>query len=389
MAQTRWYDIHGIVTVASEAELPELSAFRIDGPIEQPCIRVRIGRRGPHANGRSAASGADASRRTHYDDGLGQVGFSIDIRHGDSIDIHASSLLRHSPHVLYTNVVEPVLRWAFADKGFALVHGACLAYGNDALLVTAQTDTGKTTTVLRVLDREYNAQFISDDLTLVSPDGYVLPYPKPLTISKHTLVAVKTPLLTKRERATLPFQSRLHSRSGRRFGLLLTKSGLPMATINAIVQLLVPPPKYAVQRLVPHVRVAASAKLAGMIVIERGPDGEYPLSHEAALDVLMRNSDDSFGFPPYADIKDYLCTATGRDLRPIERATVETALSGVTATLMRSQTRDWWKQVPAFISSAVAAASAHRPPAPAGVAAALLPAHLAMTTLDPVAAAID
>ena len=53
----------------------------------------------------------------------------------------------------------------------------------------ARTDTGKTTTCLKTLDgRAYS--FLSDDLTLLSPEGRVLPYPKPLTISRHTLQAV-------------------------------------------------------------------------------------------------------------------------------------------------------------------------------------------------------
>ena len=82
-------------------------------------------------------------------------------------------ILRHSPHVLYTNVVEPILRWTFVEKGYALVHGACMAFGKDAYLVTARTDTGKTTTMLRILAQERravdNGAFLSDDLTLVSP----------------------------------------------------------------------------------------------------------------------------------------------------------------------------------------------------------------------------
>ena len=63
------------------------------------------------------------------------------------------------------------------------------------MMVTAQTDTGKTTTTLKLLDRHPYA-FLSDDLTIVCPDGRVLAYPKPLTISRHTLHAVNAPLLS-------------------------------------------------------------------------------------------------------------------------------------------------------------------------------------------------
>ena len=41
--------------------------------------------------------------------------------------------------------------------------------------------------------------------------------------------------------------------------MVLAKTHMPAATINTIVQLLVPPPKYQVDRLVPDVRIAPEA----------------------------------------------------------------------------------------------------------------------------------
>ena len=61
--------------------------------------------------------------------------------------VEVSGLVRRSPHVLYTNVVEPLLRWTLAERGYALVHAACVTSGDRAFLITARTDTGKTTTV--------------------------------------------------------------------------------------------------------------------------------------------------------------------------------------------------------------------------------------------------
>ena len=48
---------------------------------------------------------------------------------GHRIEVVASPLLRRSPHVLYTNVVEPILRWTLVSKSYALVHAACFADG--------------------------------------------------------------------------------------------------------------------------------------------------------------------------------------------------------------------------------------------------------------------
>jgi hypothetical protein len=265
-------------------------------------------------------------------------------------------MVAKSPHVLYTNIVEPILRWTFAEKGYALVHGACVAVDDRAYLITARTDTGKTTTILRLLDNFSGVSFLSDDLTLLRPDGSVLSYPKPLTISLHTMVAVNTPLLTRRERMTLPIQSRLHSKSGRLFGMLLAKTRIPMATMNAIVQMLVPPPKYHVERLVPHVTTpVGSPRLAGMFIIERSEDdGLVQLSDTEATEILLENCEDAYGFPPYPEIKHLLYQTSERDLRPLEQGVVTRALSGLPAMLLRSSTRDWWRQLPTYMGMSVA-----------------------------------
>jgi dolichol-phosphate mannosyltransferase len=333
------YDIHGIVSVMSDARLPELERFRIGQLIGEPDVRVRLGK---------TVAGGDPAVR--YREGAGGLGFAVTIRLGDQIEATASPFLRWSPHVLYTNIVEPILRWKFAERGYALVHGACLAAGAEAFLVTARTDTGKTTTSLRLLDH-HAYSFLSDDLTLVSPEGQVLTYPKPLTISRHTLRAVRTPLLSRRERVALLVQSRLHSRSGRRFALLLARTHLPAATINAFIQMLVPPPKYHVERLVPDVEVVPEAHLAGMVVIERGGEGAVALERREALDTLMRNCEDAYGFPPYAALEGPLRSRNGTDLKQVERTIVARALGGVPAMVIRSENMDWWRRLPEVVEA--------------------------------------
>jgi dolichol-phosphate mannosyltransferase len=332
--RTNRYDIHGIVRVESVVALPELEAFRVESLSKPPTLSVRIGKVGT-----TAAARKD---RLVYDEGLGRAGFATQITRGGTIDIVATPLLRRSPHVLYTNIVEPVLRWTFAEYGYALVHGACIAVGERAFLITARTDTGKTTTILKTLDGHPAISFLSDDLTLLRPDGTVLAYPKPMTISLHTVSAVKTPLLTRRERMTLVFQSRIHSKSGRRFAFLLTKLKLPVATINTLVQLIVPPPKYHVERLVPEASVAESAKLSQLLVIQRGEDATRELPAAEALTTLLENCEDAYGFPPYAEIAEFLHSGNGHDLRAMERETIRQALAGVPATELTSSQRDWW-----------------------------------------------
>jgi dolichol-phosphate mannosyltransferase len=357
MSNKYLYNVDGILSIASEVVLPELERFAADmlpGPVD---IRVRLGQRGAP---RSAESGASGATRIVYDEGWGPLGFWAEIEMGDPIEVTASPLLRWSPHVLYTNLVEPILRWTFVRKGYALVHSACIGFGGKAYLVTAKTDTGKTTTLLRILSQQRRMSdegaFISDDLTLVSPDGKVLTYPKPLTISHHTVQAINSKCLSVAQRLALLFQSRIHSRGGRRFALDLTRSKLPMATINAYVQMLIPPPKYQVNQLIPGVRLAREASLSGLFVIERSlTNQEWDLDGDEALETLLSNCEDAYGFPPYHSIKESLYHVDGQDLRTFERAIIAEALQNLPAMLIRSSNAEWWRRIPAFVDARVAA----------------------------------
>ena len=341
------YDIHGIVRVASEVRLPELEYFRRPETPEPPDVRVRVGSLRSSASELSKQTG-DANSHFRYRESLGRFGFWVEISRGQIMDVVVSPLLRRSPHVLYTNVVEAILRWTLVQKGYALVHCACVARNGKAILVTAATDTGKTTTILRLLS-QVRASFLSDDMVILHRDGRVLCYPKPLTISRHTLEAVSGAPLSRWERIALQIQSRLHSKSGRQSALTLARTPLPMATINTVVQMLVPPPKYTIQRLIPGVEGQREARISHMVVIERGSDHEASLDPAHALVTLLKNCEDAYGFPPYSALERFLPVCKGVDLHGLEREIIRDALNGCDATLIRRQNRSWWLELPRIL----------------------------------------
>jgi hypothetical protein len=186
-------------------------------------------------------------------------------------------------------------------------------------------------------------------MTIVSPDGMAMDYPKPLTISYHTLHAVNTGTLSFREKITLPFQSRIHSRSGRRFAFLISKTHLPAATINMITQMIVPPPKYFVNKLIPKVKLTNNAKLTGMFIIKRGGEEILPVENSEAMKVLLQNCEDAYGFPPYEDVKEFLYCFDDVDLHEKEFAIIRQAMGTLPATEISSSKLDWWSQIPAFV----------------------------------------
>jgi len=351
------YNIHNILRVASMFRLPELEYFSVPALLEESDIRLRLERRrkdrrknnNPMVNGETHQRSIKPRRSRngiHYGETFGRFGFEVSITHREGVEVAVSSILQLSLHVLYTNVIEPILRWGMVRKGYALVHAACIAVDGQAVLITARTDTGKTSTILRAVDN-YSCSFLSDDMTIVSRDGRVMSFPKPLTISNHTLSAVNAnSSLSFLERIALQLQSRLHSKSGRHVGLELSKTKMPAATMNAIVQILIPPPKYMVHRLIPKVTYANNAKLSRAVIIERGPEHEEVLEHSQAVAEFVRNAEDAYGFPPYSTLAKFLTKWEEKDLQPIEQSIVAEALITIPTTRIRDPKFNWWQRLP-------------------------------------------
>jgi dolichol-phosphate mannosyltransferase len=337
-----YYNIHDLIRIRSVQRLPELSRFRTHQPLEDLDFDITI-ERDPSATATPEA--------IVYDEVLKRFGFSIAIERGETpTKVRVSPLVGKSPHVLYTNVVEPLLRWEFVRKGYALMHGACITLDDQALFITARTDTGKTTTILQIIrENTGKIQFLSDDMTILSRDGQVMNFPKPLTISKHTLRAANCSALTLRERLFLQVQSRLHSRGGRMFGMWLSQGKIPGATLNAIVQALIPPPKYMVDHLIPGASIRQRAQLSCIAVIERGPELEREIGEQEKLRILMTNAEDAYGFPPYPALADQLSSWLGENQHPAEREIVEAAISNLPAVHIRRSNYDWYQRLPALI----------------------------------------
>jgi hypothetical protein len=140
--------------------------------------------------------------------------------------------------------------------------------------------------------------------------------------------------------------------------MLLARTHLPVATVNAVIQLLVPPPKYQVDRLIPGVAIAPEASVSALLVIQRGEDHQRPLEPAEALDTLLTNCEDAYGFPPYADIEHLLHSRNGNDLHERERSIIANALEGAPATLVASSTMDWSRTIPSILKPPVVAAPA-------------------------------
>ncbi|HCG02287.1 MAG TPA: hypothetical protein DEV93_17300 [Chloroflexi bacterium] len=334
------YDIDGILKIASAVSLPELKFFKVE-QVDCPDLVIEIASVGgirPRVRSALVAKGSGLLYREH----LGGLFANFHIEMGNPVHVKAGPLLALSPHVLYTNVVEPLLRFLLVSRGFMLLHAACIEIEGRSIMLSAQTDTGKTSTILSLL-RRHGGTFYSDDMVVVSDQGTASRYPKPLTISAHTLRSVPQHRLAPVQRLSLAWQSRLHSRSGRATGKRMAQFNVPMMALNAGVQMVIPPPKYMITELV-DCEIGGRIPIRNVFLIERGsPALVAGVTPSEALVELLANTEDAYGFPPYAQLAPQL-VIDGQgydDLRLKERAILSSALRTAEVTRLRVDDFSW------------------------------------------------
>jgi dolichol-phosphate mannosyltransferase len=347
-----YYDLHGIVTIGSDVVLPELAYFhRPKGVVDTtgPDIAIRVGKvGGPRFRTRLVRSPDGKTIRWEEQLGRGSANFAIHF--GSQILVTSSKALARSPHVLYTNVVEALLRFVFVDRGYMLLHAACMDVDGRGVVLSARTDTGKTGTVLKLL-RASRGRFLSDDMTIIDSSGVARSFPKPLTISQHTLRAINAGDLTRREWAWLRVQSRLHSKEGRGFAMKLADHNVPIMTINGWTQRMIPPPKYHVQRLV-TCELGSTTMIDQLYIIERGVPHQSTVPQSQAIVELLENTEDAYGFPPYRYLAQALSVGglTYDELRERERLILVSAMESVQVQRLGSDDFTWAEQISAAIA---------------------------------------
>jgi dolichol-phosphate mannosyltransferase len=345
------YHVAGVVKIGSQVLLPELEFFRAQHIADHDVdIAVLVGDVGARRPRRRAAM-IESLHPTVicYQEHLGRLGANFRARIDERITVEVGPLLARSSHVVYTNILEPLLRFVMVSRGRMLLHSACVELEGTGVMLSALTDTGKTGTVLRLL-REHGGSFLSDDMTVIDRSGNASWFPKPLTISAHTLRAVSADDLTRSEWRRLQIQSRLHSKGGRSMALTLSRFNLPIMGINALTQMVVPPPKYSVDRLVPC-QITDATRVRELFIIERGAPRLADLDRRDALTRLLANTDDAYGFPPFR----YLAPAINigsrdyHELRTAERDILAGFLANVRVRTLASDSFGWADEIPHLI----------------------------------------
>jgi dolichol-phosphate mannosyltransferase len=340
------YDVAGLVSIESDVELRELAHFKTDSA-PTPDIRIRVGIVALRPSSKVMLD-EDGDRLT-YREHLGPLSANFAVTMGSPIVIRVAPMLALSPHVVYTNVVEAFLRFLLVSKGYVLLHSAAIADEHGVSLLSAQTDTGKTSTVISLVQaRGY--RFLSDDMTIIDPRGIAISYPKPMTLSFHTMSVAKAGRLTRRDRAELAIQSRLHSKSGRTVGRALGGRNLPIMTMNSLVQFVVPPPKYHIDALF-DCEVGGRGPIQNVVLMSRGEPSVEEASLAATVRELIENTDDAYGFPPFSTFAPHIRIGPD-DYEALRRKEIELltrAISGVRRWRVSVTGHEWADVLPSIL----------------------------------------
>jgi hypothetical protein len=361
------YNIHDIVRIKSEVQLYELEYFACeefsDNIVDMMIIVANdMSLGGIHLKKKLIGDKSANSFQIKYAEHLGSLGAQFTIRndkndgrsfpsHGSnrSIEIRVNKLISTSRHVLYVNLVEPILRFLLISKGYILLHSACMdmeGQGRQGVMLSAPPDTGKTTTVLKCVKRGFS--FLTDDMTIIRLPNEALCFPKPMTISAHTFnTAVDVAGNGTRNRATLKVRSIVHSKGGRQMMRMLGTHNVPIFTLNTIGQVLIRPPKFKIEDLLQPVKIIERTRVRVLFFLEKGGEETLALPTEKALKKAVENSDDAFLFPPYKDMLNYI-SIEGRNAAELlaeEKRMLEAFLSNITCMVIKSDSRSWYSTV--------------------------------------------
>ncbi|MCA9979815.1 MAG: glycosyltransferase family 2 protein [Anaerolineales bacterium] len=293
MDQTRppvYYRLHHFLTIESPVPLPDLAPFHTAEDIAAPDIRIRIDR---HGTPRQLAGGVS------YDERLGRLGFALTVLPGQNFtEVVVSPLVEHVPHLLFANVLEPLLRWMLVQQGVAYVRAGCVfaldGQGQkQGRLLLAPTRAERITAVFTAV--QTGEGYVSHDVTLLTREGQAWGFPTPLTDQR----LLEKPLV-------------------RRVGALLRRLTLPTVTLNSYAQRLFPPRQTAVATLVPVEKSTAVVTLTPL---------ETSLA-EAQSTQLQQHAASVYDFPLFTRLVQEVHTQQGETWLTSER---EIILAGLTA----------------------------------------------------------
>ena len=265
------YNIHDQLLIHSPVPIPDLGWFQSSLSERVPDIVVRVDRHGTPRQFENAVS---------FDDHLGRFGFAFTILlNQEQVEVVISPLIAAAPHVLYVNILEPLMRYLLLKRGQLLLQaGAIIEKGGCCLISTmGRYPTAEAT--FAMLDVNKAAQYVGHDHVLLTETGEAFCFPLAMTTTKL-----------------------LDMNQARQLGAWLRQiDQFPAATINAWVQRLFPPVQQPIVQRLERERIVERAQVTGVELV----NGKGINSADKLATIILQNAQDPLGFPLFKMLADY------------------------------------------------------------------------------------
>ena len=184
------YNVHGILKVETNIEIPEIiPPFFETGEAIAPDLIIKAGQFTPTKEGFYREFQFLGQRlRIMIGEPAQQTKLFFSFRYMPFIPPQIIRLLLFkspsglSPGVLGT--LRGILQLKFLERGYSLIHGACLSKGREGILLVAPGNIGKTYTTVLLARKGFG--YLSDDMT-ITDGNKVYCYPTPVTIARFHL----------------------------------------------------------------------------------------------------------------------------------------------------------------------------------------------------------
>jgi len=187
-----YYSVHDLVTVESNTTVPvpnhfEVPETKIDGPVDLTVERGPV---------EFTIDRDEMTRCQLFFFGQTEDTFIIDYKLPVADARLMLAELEGSTRIQFTRsferfgdipiLVNTILQFKLLQRGYTFVHAGSVERDGCAALVAGMRDTGKTSTVLSLINGD-TTRFMSDDLTILGADGTARNYPTEVGISPFTL----------------------------------------------------------------------------------------------------------------------------------------------------------------------------------------------------------
>lgn len=187
---TKNYNIHNLVRVKTDVNTHLPDQFEVKNLTSDPDIEIKQ----KELDFKKAEDNEILRRNYHYwresNKLLIDYGFGAKLVMtkpvGKTKIKYTKALKRWATKERWETLLKAVLSIKLLEKGYTLVHSGGLSVEEKGLLITGMQNSGKTSTVLSLLDGD-NFKFMGDDMIILSSKGKVYSYPMKVRISPKTL----------------------------------------------------------------------------------------------------------------------------------------------------------------------------------------------------------